>query len=276
MKSNILPELDKARGAPKPAFGSSAFGSTPSVPSELAPLVAAQQNLVKLVLPTKTATSSATQEYEKLVDPSTPLPKPPVYAARLHGLLKTLATAEGAVSESVKARKELLEALEKIVSTNRAALEAEETMLTTLETRRKDIEGKKAEVELAIVRGLGQVEKSPTDGEDGRSLPEVDRPEVEALTPPPMEDEPPQAEPLSPPTLSPIAAKPAPFQSTPAAPGIEMLSNLASQYQSLPVATNGPNKRRRVDHGDDFPDLGGDDGIDADVAEILRKDSHGS
>ena len=234
-----------------------------------------QQNVSKLILPTKTTTNTASQDYDKLTDPSTPLPKQPVYAARLHGLLKTLANAEGAVAECVKARKELIGALEKILGSNRDALANEEAQLVTLAARKREIEEKKADVELAIMRRLGPVEArgSTPDGADTGPQPEPDRPEVEALTPPAIDEDEGAATPQSPPIRSPISAKTPSFQPTPAAPGIEMLSNLASQYQSLPVATNGSNKRRRLDVSDDFPDLGGDDGIDDDVAEMLRKDS---
>ncbi len=48
-----------------------------------------------------------------------------------------------------------------------------------------------------------------------------------------------------------------------------MLSTLASQYHSVPV--NGSSKKRKIEASEDFPDLGGDDGIDADVKEILRR-----
>jgi regulator of Ty1 transposition protein 103 len=239
--------------------------------------VTSHQNVSKLVLPTKTATSSATQDYEKITDPSMPVPSQPVYAARLNGLLKTLASAEGAVAQSVKARKELVAALEKILITNRAALDYEETQLADLSARKKEIEEKKVEVELAIMRNLGPLEKqgSPVDGASGSPAPEPDRPEVEALTPPAMmEDELSQTPPHDTATRSPAVIQAPSFQ--PSVPtGIEMLSNLASQYQSLPISTNGSNKRRRLDKNDDFPDLGGDDGIDEDVAEMLRRDSSG-
>jgi regulator of Ty1 transposition protein 103 len=161
------------------------------------------------------------------------------------------------------------------------------------------MEAKRQDVELEIIRSM-----APEDDATSRDGPplspggindftEPDRPEVEALTPPPaVEDDdetlyddstvsaggqngggqqPTQAQPqqFQTPALSQQQQQPS-YGS--AAPGIEMLSNLASQYQSVPVAMNGSHKRRRVDSGDDFPDLGGED-IDADVAEMLRKDS---
>lgn len=246
------------------------------------------------LLPTKSAVSSANQEYEKLTNPANPVPSAPVYAARLNGLLKTLATAEGAVAECVKARKELIGALESILTSNKEALAADEVQLAELSRRKQAIDTKKNEVELAIMSGLSaHDDDSRPDGAGPASADAgLARPKIEALTPPPggEADEDFDASgaqfappPVKPPEEATSAAHVSPRQSpivpqhtTPfqpsSAPGIEILSNLASQYQAVP--TNGSsNKRRRVEAGEDFPDLGNDDGIDADVKEMLRKDS---
>jgi regulator of Ty1 transposition protein 103 len=96
----ILSELDKARGTVKSGFGGSPFGSAAaSVPSEFTPLISAHQSVGKLSIPLKATVSAANQEYEKHTDPATAPPSAPVYAARLNGLLKTLANAESAVAE---------------------------------------------------------------------------------------------------------------------------------------------------------------------------------
>ncbi|EQB57571.1 hypothetical protein CGLO_02281 [Colletotrichum gloeosporioides Cg-14] len=281
-----IDELDKARGTAKASFGGPGIGGGPSVPAELIPVVTSYQNASKLNLPTKTAISTANQDFEKLTDPSTPVPSAPVYAARLNGLLKSLASAEGAVAECVKARKDLIGELEKILSANQEALANDEKQYAELTKRKAETEEKRREVELAIMRGLPTHEPSQSPGNGTPASPEPERPEVEALTPPPVEAfTPPSVEALTPPPVHdepPVlregeadrarSASSQAFQPPPAT-GIEMLSNLASQYQSIPVSANGSNKRRRLD-GDDFPDLGGDDGIDADVAEMLRKDSN--
>lgn len=289
-------ELDKARGtAQAGAFGGSIFGSSlapSSLPSELRELMIPQQAVSKQLLPVKSSLSTANTEYDKLTDPKNPLPAPPVYAAKLSGLLKHLANAENAVAQSVKARKELVAALEKILHSNRTALGADEAQHKQLSARKAEIEIKRQEVELEIIRGMGGPEGTSDSPHDaggplaspiGNDFNEPDRPEMEALTPPPATDDDHDFYDNSPgqqnmqngeQTHAPEDQQQAAYPT--AASGIEMLSNLASQYQSVPVAVNGSNKRRRVDSGDDFPDLGGDDGIDADVAEMLRKDSHGS
>lgn len=225
-----------------------------------------------MFLTTKAAVSSAEQDYEKNTDSSQPMPSAPVYAARLNGLLKTLATAEGAVAECVKARKELIEALEKVLDTNKASLEAEETQLQGLSDRKATIDQKKRDVETAIMRGLADQETAARDGHSASPVPEPVRPEVEALTPPAGSDEPDFYDndvPVPATTQSPPLAQQN-FSHT-SAPGIEMLSNLASQYQAVPVSTNGVNKKRKLDAADDFPDLGNDDGIDPDIDEMIRE-----
>jgi len=242
--------------------------------------MAPQQALSKKLFPAKSALSSANSEFEKITNPENATPAPPVYAARLNGLLKTLATAEGAVAECVKARKELIGALEEIITTNRTALEKDEASLAELSMRKTSTESKKQEVETSIMRGLANGSETPGDAPAGSPVPEPERPEMEALTPPHFQDDndndfyinspPANGGNVSPPPAelqSPQAAQ----TGFPSAPGIEMLSNLASQYQSVPV--NGASKKRKVGT-EEFPDLGGDDGIDADVKELLRKDSN--
>ncbi|SPN98836.1 related to RTT103 Regulator of Ty1 Transposition [Cephalotrichum gorgonifer] len=279
-----MADLDKLRGS-SAAFGGSPFGTAaPSVPPQLSPLVASFQDSVKLQAPANATSATASQEYTKITDPSAPVPSAPVYAARLNGLMKILASAEGAVAESVKARKSLIDVLEKLLDENKTALAADEEQLSQLAGRKTEIEQKKQDVETRIMQGLSanpDAKNSPTEGPPASTTPsEPDRPEMEALTPPSVQDEPELPEDATSSFPQQTSGQGSAFQQHQqhqhgSAPGIEMLSHLASQYQSLPVVTNGSNKRRRVAEGDEeFPGLGtGDDGIDADVAEMLRKDS---
>jgi len=265
-------DADRSKSTPK----AGGFGvATAVVPASLSTLVNLYQNVDRMNLPTRATVSTADQDWEKLQDPSAPIPSAPVYAARLNGLLKSLAAAEGAIMDSDKARRELVRELENIMGEVSRALADDEAKLSILTKRKAETEDKRREVEHAIMRTLPGQETSGNarDGASHSPAPEPERPEVEELTPPP--DVAPKTErgeghhELSPPeaaTLSSVRES----EQRPAS-GIEMLSNLASQYQSLPVSTNGSNKRRRVD-ADDFPDLGADDDIDADVAEILRRE----
>ncbi|KAF4997598.1 hypothetical protein FGRMN_3737 [Fusarium graminum] len=262
-------ELDKVRGMAKPGFAGSPFGSGANaiaIPSEFAPLVSAHQNVGKLSTPLKATITSADQEYEKQTDPSTPVPSAPVYAARLNGLLKTLANAESAVAECVKAREGLVSGLETLLNANRAALEQEKSTAAQLTSRKTEIEEKKQQVEIGIMRALGPADSNGSSGQADSSgtAPELDRPEIEALTPPSYESfDAPTPEALTP------EGEPAAVVAEPIPAGVQEREEESLPYQTLPISTNGSNKRRRVDT-EEFPDLGGDDGIDADVAEMLK------
>ena len=294
-KTNARVELDKTRSSGKRPPGSLFSSNTGSIPNEFAPLVEPQQTITKLVLSTKTSVNAANQDYDKLTDATAVAPSAPVHAARLNGLLKTLANAEGAVAESIKARKVLIAALEKLLDSNRTSLAGEDQLLTQLSNRRTEIDAKKRDVEESIMRGFassgspsGSVSASdgtPAAGQTpGTPPPELDRPEVEALTPPGYPPAP-AVEPVPELDLSTsnggsresVPAQ-APSQSPPAA-GSDLLSSLAtsSSYGAYgPLAASGASaKKRKLNTGDEFPDFGGVDamdGLDADVAEMLRQD----
>ncbi|UNI24450.1 hypothetical protein JDV02_010193 [Purpureocillium takamizusanense] len=261
-----LDELDRSRGTAKPGFTGSPFGGGSSVPSEFAPLVTAHQKVAKLSDPLKGTIASANQEYDKQTDPNTAVPSAPVYAARLNGLLKTLANAESAVAECVKAREGLVSGLEKLLEANRTALESDKSTVEEFRKRKTEIEEKKQQVELAIMRALGPAEGngSPEEGGITSPPPEPDRPEMEALTPPSMDEEPA------------VIAEPSAREDGSSAPATAAELSVSPvdtppSYHSVPISTNGSNKRRRVDDSGEFPDLGGDDEIDADVAAMLKE-----
>ena len=248
------------------------------------PLVAPQQAISKALQPMKNSLNTANTDYEKLADPAATSAALPVQAARLSGLLKALANAEGAVTQCIRARKDLIKELEKILATNREALDGDETRMMELSGRRTEVEQKRQAVEMAIIGGLSAtgMEQSPPGHASGSPVPEPDRPMVEALTPPHVQD---HGDDLYGDSSAGQEAQnggqhqSVPFHGGPgvaafssSAPDLEMLSNLASQYQAVPL--NGA-KKRKIEASDEFPDLGGDDGIDADVKEMLRKDSQG-
>ncbi|KAI1097036.1 DUF618-domain-containing protein [Rostrohypoxylon terebratum] len=263
-------EINQARGTAKAGLGGSIFGSAASVPAELTPLVTPQQNVTKLLLGMRTTANSANQEYDKLLGPNTTAPTAPVYAARLSGLLKTLAKAEGAVEQCVKARRELVVALQKVLDTNRNALVAEENQLETFVTRRMEVEDKKTEVERAIMAGLPDDEPFLSSiGSNEQRDTEPERPEVEALTPPSIEPE------LQEQSHAPGESEARETTTQSDGQGTGATSVLGLQFKSVSTTTNG-SKKRKIDDSDAFPDLGEDDGIDSDVAEMLRRDSGGS
>ncbi|KAG6034869.1 hypothetical protein E4U41_006339, partial [Claviceps citrina] len=253
-----LDELDKARGAPKSGFGGSPFGST-SVPSELAPLVDSHQKAMKLSASLTKTIASAIEEHDKQLDPENAVPSAPVYAARLNGLLKTLANAENAVAECVKARENLVSNLEKLLDANRNTLVRDKKVIDNLRERNKNIESKKQEVELAIMRALGPPESNGSSREDGSVMPvpEPGRPEIEALTPPSMQEDQ---------VVVPLGSSEDMEAASSIEAGSDVTQKSALNYQSVPVSANGSNKRRRVDDCEGHPDLTSDDGIDPEVA----------
>ncbi|KAI1313089.1 RNA polymerase II-binding domain-containing protein [Xylaria venustula] len=274
-----IQDLDKARGSTKPGLGGggSIFGAASSFPPDLTPLVAPQQNVSKAALSTKPAIKSANEDYHGLMAPGSTVPSAPVYAARLSGLLKTLAQAEGAVEQSVKTRRELVNQLQKLLDTNRNALIEDENELENITQKKLKVEDEKEKVERAIMAGLPNDEPYPTGSAlEDQPVEEPDRPEVEALTPlsnEGEEEEEFEPEPNAAPEWSP-EFPPEDTVPTHIVPTTQVSESIGSPTRSVATSANGA-KKRRLDDSSDFPDLGGD-GIDADVAEILRQDSTSS
>lgn len=223
----------------------------------------------KVLVTTKPAIKSADTDYDTLMAPGSTVPSAPVYAARLSGLLKTLAQAEGAVEQCVKARRVLVNELQKLLDTNRNALIADENELENVIQKKIKVEDKKTEVERAIMAGLPNDEPYSTgNGQDDQPDAEMDRPEVEALTPPSNDEEEFEPEPNPVPEWSP-EFPPENTHTAPIAQTLRTMDTMDSSYKSVATSSNGT-KKRRLDDTNDFPDLGGDDGIDSDVAEMLR------
>ncbi|KIW78432.1 hypothetical protein Z517_08268 [Fonsecaea pedrosoi CBS 271.37] len=161
-------EVDKSKGSggKKTLMGNSLFGSTSSsgaMPKELESLAPLQIAVTKETISARPAIDNAQNEYTKLNDPEAVLPSPPVHAARLSSLIKSLAAAESSVSASIKARKALIADLERILEINKTALAKDEETYLTLESRKTSTEAKKREVEDAIIRGLSSAEAASSE-----------------------------------------------------------------------------------------------------------------
>ncbi|KAL8998669.1 MAG: hypothetical protein Q9169_002330 [Polycauliona sp. 2 TL-2023] len=302
-------ELDKSRSGKKTGLlGGSLFssgGSNPPAPSELQPLIPLQTAITKANATSSPALSTANTEYDKLTDADKPTPSPPVYAARLSALLKSLSSAETAVAESIKTRQDLINGLEDILATNRTLLEKEHSQLTTTTERRELIEKRKREVEDAIMSGQSATE-TPSSAADGTphlngrttSSAEPERPQVEALTPPPTESLTPIRSPKFPTHQIPYSNADSlnndndnnqPLQHPPSGPSPPplYLENLPPaqttpsdpRYSSSDprYGASSPAKKRKLDA--EFDGFGaGEDamaGLDDDVAELLRAESGG-
>lgn len=142
-------------------------------------------------MPVLTITKTADTDYAAL-NGGQPLPTHPVLAARLSALVKTLASAQDAVAESLKARTKLIEGLEKLLDTHRTERSKEEKQQQDLSAKRQAMSKRRQEVEDAIMRGL-ETETAAAD---------VDRPEVESFTPPPDDVEESHTPPGLPSTIS--------------------------------------------------------------------------
>lgn len=287
--TNFGPDIDKNRSTTKKQpLGGSIFKdhSAGSTPSELQPLVPLQVAVSKAAMTSNTSAATATAEYEKLHDSQASQPTPPVYAARLSQLLKTLANAESSVSEVIKSRRALIDGLEKLLATNRSELSKEEALSAELSNKKSQTDAKKRDVEDAIMRGLNDDKNSsaPHDSGDGE---DAGRPQAEALTPPPVE----ALTPVGSPKAEPAQASHGPFNDEPEAPAPEGLSlpgiSQRDNGMTFPDPSNlspgggndfdlsgaGAAKRRKTSHSEeDYAQFAGGD-LDADVAALLA--SHG-
>ncbi|PVH97506.1 hypothetical protein DM02DRAFT_644139 [Periconia macrospinosa] len=296
-----LNDIDKSRSTRKPALGGSLFSGS-SLPPELKPVEPMATAVQKAELNVKPSLTTANQEYEKLTNPNNPIPTPPVHAAHLAELVKKLAMAESAVADGIKARKELVAGLEKLLESNKAKVAQEESQLADLKTRKEAIDLRKREVESAILRGLSAAETTAISAAPLPGVAQVshERPDVEELTPPPVEsftpvgsptqqprqDAPPiPADDSKEPSLPPAWGTPNPEFSAPAAtasipppsiPGADLLRSLthARQDDNGTYAPTAAKKRKMSQNAaeEEFAVFAADDdmnGIDSNLGDLI-------
>ena len=306
-----LNEVDQAKGGSgkKTLMGKSIYGSSSGgMPKELETLGPLQNAMTKASIDSRPIFDAAEREYTKLNSPDFVPPTLPLYAANLSSLIKSLAAAEAAVTNSMKTRQALITDLERILEKNKTALESEEESLAEMTSRKTATEAKKRDVEDAIAQQIGSPSNSPEapdteaiGGSGKRSSSFLDeRPEVEELTPepedehpfspPPVPDEPAVYEGTTPPLQSPannpaVAAALSGFGEAPSTSRVRVASAGSLNGSSA--------KRRKMSHDQDeaVPDLGemGLDilgqgaavsdplaDLDADVDELLRQQGGGT
>ena len=274
-------------------MGNNLFSSSSStgVPKELETVAPLQIAVTKATIAARPHIDAAQLEYVKINDPDATQPSPPVYAARLSSLIKSLASAESSLSASIKARQALVSDIEKILEINRSALAKDEGTYMEVESRKTSTEAKKREVEDAIMKGLASTD-SPGALNTEENDPQAyvsERPEVEELTPEPED--------LPPDTMSGGLdyVEEDPAESNPALDaalaGFDDGATTGTIRKASGSGLNGmSSKRRKMSHNEDnpVPDLGpmenllgsdaptGDDTIgdlDADVNELLAQES---
>lgn len=205
-----ITELDKNK-ASRPGggrLGGSLFGSS-SVPAELQSVTQHHSTLSRLETTARPLVTKANTEYAEQTNPDAFVPSPPVQAGRISSLVKSLASAESAVNDSIKARKELIAGLERVLESHRGKLTEDETTQADLSTRKSAMEVKRKEVEDVIFRrvsaedaaaGTPDGEATPANGVNGGTA-GSGSPEIEGFTPPPPDVE--QFTPTASPKLEP-------------------------------------------------------------------------
>ena len=121
--------------------------------------------------------SAASTAYSSLLQ-SDHLPAPPVYLPRLSQLLKTLQSSKDSTLAVVKARTDIVRALEGHLDRQTRELEKAQGLLSDVEEQVRSVEATK-----------GEVQNMLNEEKNGRrTTPDVEPPAVEALTPPPATD----------------------------------------------------------------------------------------
>lgn len=253
--------MDESRVGSKGAFSS----HVTSIPPELSSILTLHCNVETTNFSAKSRIDTADNDFERLQGNISPFPSAPVYAARLNGLIHSLAAAENAVVESIKARRTLIKELEKLLASHTDLLGVEQTKLNTLLRRKVEMENRKRDTEKAIIRTLpGQhKEDGPLDGLTQSLICDLERPEMEELTPPPL-DAPPGSPRLAgnrgdkatgfllrtvDDDSSPNSDQYAEFEES-VTSGVEILSNLPSHRQASADRVRVSKKRRLDDTTD--------------------------
>jgi regulator of Ty1 transposition protein 103 len=237
--------------------------SAADIPLEFVPLLKTHRDINEKTSSVTITTGSANTEFQKQFD-TEHLPAPPVYAARLSSLLKTLDSADNAVKGAIESRKAHIRNIERLLEQSKAALAKDEGTVAALAEKKKRTEETKLSVENLILEGMEE-NNSGGDGDrtPGDNTPDdFKSPEIEALTPPAQI----QYEPPDPPSASEIhhihsiapAAPPQPSEFH--AGASELLASL-----SAPLHNGAGHKRATVDENM-F------EGIDEDLVDMFKNE----
>ncbi|KAH8153115.1 uncharacterized protein LAJ45_02702 [Morchella importuna] len=249
--------------------GSLSGGGTSNVPLEFTPIINSHKGLQTKLSSSTIAVGMANTEYQKQFDTDT-LPVPPVYAARLSSLLKTLDNAHIAVKGAIEAREAHIRNLEKLLQASKKALEIEKDKFNDITEKRQKTESTKVEVEMMILRDMEESKNNGGDGMDishgnhtSTSPDDLKSPEIEALTPPHQIS----FEPPPPPSASEAHHQHSIAPAVPPEPHVfhqgasELLASL-----SAPLNGGGLKREKRED-------VNMFEGLDDDVADMFRNDA---
>ena len=165
------------------------------MPKELQPLAQQHAAIAKAETVAGPLISKANTDYTEHIDTNAPVLSAPVQAGKLSSLMKTLASAESAVNNSIKARNELIQSLETILDAHREKVAGETETSSQLSTRRAEVEVKRREVEDIIFRRVSAEDAAngtpiehaaPTPNPENAAVDGagVQSPEMEGFTPP--------------------------------------------------------------------------------------------
>lgn len=220
----------------------------------------------------------------------------PVQIGQLSALIKSLANAESAVSNSIKARSELITGLEKMLEVHKGLVSQETESVKAFSTRRAELDVRRKELEDIITKNVEASDLGHTSGPAATSDGPSASPEMEGFTPPQASTDstapnvlldtqpagfPGQLEPAPTPAVLDDAGIRAEGQDQAAAAtnALDILASLKmptqqSPTQSPPTNGNDPRKKRKTSHSaaemEDQMFADGDGiGLDADVAANL-------
>lgn len=172
--------------------GSSSGGG--SIPLELIPLAKTIKDLSDKNTSITIAIGTANTEYAKHFDAES-LPAPPVYAARLSSLMKTLDTADTAIKGAIEARKAHIRNIERLLEQSKTALERDQKTAADIAAKKQRTAETKDQVETMILQDIDKTNNGGDDVDAGTDIiraasagrsrtPDTRSPEIEALTPP--------------------------------------------------------------------------------------------
>lgn len=261
------------------------------MPTEFQPLVTQHAAVSKAEALTRPLVEKADSAIDAHETSDAPMPTPPVQIGQLNALMRTLANAESAVNQGIQARTELVAGLEKLLETNKAALQAEQETSAKFASRRADLDTKRKQLEDVITKTVSQYDApvhSSADGTPGNAS-DVS-PEIEGFTPPPADVEYPSADAnndataIDEPNSGPVANGHGLTHDSPANKALDILASLqlptvhTTMTNTLvtPAATtdSDPRKKRKTSHSttelEEQMFAGGDGiGLDAEVAANL-------
>lgn len=139
-------------------------------------LISLHNTLSSLVTHAAQTHSSASTAYSALLQ-SDKLPEPTAYFPRLTQLLTTLQSSKDSTLAVVKARTDIVRALEALVERQKRELEKARELLSEVEEQVRGVEATREEVRELL------------EGKERSTTPDVEPPAVEALTPPAAGDE---------------------------------------------------------------------------------------